>query len=186
MKTREPKLLFSMADCFCFEKVRWELLTNRAHLPEYDLIFTTPEWKRCTSVRLHVLVGNTGVWTNVAGQTYHFNNNQMLLLAEFLIMQDACVDAVISIAVLHHISSKERRMQLLTEMARIMKPGAKGLVTVWASQQENQKKLAKWQPLSQADTTLDGKAFCQACHAQEVWRLSWTMSAAHSSLLPAS
>ena len=96
---------------------------------------------------------------------YH---NQLLLFAEFLIMQDACVDAVISIAVLHHISSKERRMQLLTEMARIMKPGAKGLVTVWASQQEDQKKLAKWQPLSQADSTLDGIAFCQACHAWTV------------------
>ena len=43
---RELKLLFSMADCFCFDKVRWELLTKRAHLPEYDLIFTTTEWKK--------------------------------------------------------------------------------------------------------------------------------------------
>ncbi len=68
------------------------------------------------------------------------------------------MDGVLSIAVLHHISSEERRMGLLSEMAKIMKPGAKGLVTVWASEQEDQKKLAKWESLARTDVKPTGPA----------------------------
>jgi len=53
-----------------------------------------------------------------------------------------------SIAVLHHISSRPRRLHFLGEMARILKPGGVGLVTVWASEQEDPKKLAKWERIS--------------------------------------
>ena len=67
-------------------------------------------------------------------------------------MQRQCADGVMSIAVLHHISSVPRRLHFLEEMARILKPGGLGLVTVWASQQE-EKKLAKWEriPAGEAD-----------------------------------
>lgn len=41
-------------------------------------------------------------------------------------------------------------------MARIMKPGAAGLVTVWASQQEDPKKLAKWEPIPELPPTHEG------------------------------
>ena len=57
------------------------------------------------------------------------------------------MDAAISIAVLHHISSVSRRLQLLAELTRILRPGGQALVTVWASEQEDTKKLAKWEPI---------------------------------------
>ena len=66
------------------------------------------------------------------------------------------MDGIISIAVLHHISSEERRVSLLAEMARLMKPGARGLVTVWASEQEDKKKLAKWECLGHDNATATG------------------------------
>lgn len=56
-------------------------------------------------------------------------------------------DAVLSIAVLHHITTPSRRIHMLTELLRILRPGGKALVTVWATHQEDMKKLAKWQPI---------------------------------------
>ena len=60
-----------------------------------------------------------------------------------------CFDAVLSIAVLHHVTTPGRRIQMLTELLRILKPGGRALVTVWATHQEDMKKLAKWQPIDQ-------------------------------------
>lgn len=40
--------------------------------------------------------------------------------------KSGCCDAVLCIAVLHHISSVERRVKLLTELARLLKPGNSG------------------------------------------------------------
>ena len=56
-------------------------------------------------------------------------------------------DAVLSIAVLHHITTPSRRIHMLTELLRVLRPGGKALVTVWATHQEDMKKLAKWQPI---------------------------------------
>ena len=56
-------------------------------------------------------------------------------------------DAALSIAVLHHITTPARRIHMLEELLRILKPGGKALVTVWATEQEDMKKLAKWQPI---------------------------------------
>jgi ubiquinone/menaquinone biosynthesis C-methylase UbiE len=44
-------------------------------------------------------------------------------------------DAAISIAVLHHLSSHQRRLAALTEMLRILRVGGKLLVYVWAQEQ---------------------------------------------------
>lgn len=41
-----------------------------------------------------------------------------------------------SIAVLHHISSRDRRLQLLSELTRIVRPGGVILVCAWAIEQE--------------------------------------------------
>lgn len=46
-------------------------------------------------------------------------------------------DAVISIAVIHHLSTKERRIKAILEMIRICKIGGKILIYVWAN--ENKK-----------------------------------------------
>ena len=56
-------------------------------------------------------------------------------------------DAVLSIAVLHHITTPSRRIHMLTELLRMLRPGGKALVTVWATHQEDTKKLTKWQPI---------------------------------------
>ena len=58
-------------------------------------------------------------------------------------------DAALSIAVLHHITTPARRIHMLKELLRILRPGGKALVTVWATEQEDTKKLAKWQPINQ-------------------------------------
>jgi SAM-dependent methyltransferase len=44
-------------------------------------------------------------------------------------------DAAISIAVLHHISDDVNRIAFIKELLRIVKPGGKILITVWAREQ---------------------------------------------------
>ncbi|KAH7731462.1 Protein ALKB-8 [Aphelenchoides avenae] len=45
------------------------------------------------------------------------------------------VDAVISIAVIHHMSTEERRRRAIQEIVRVLRPGGTALVTVWAMDQ---------------------------------------------------
>ena len=48
-------------------------------------------------------------------------------------------DSVISIAVIHHLSTVERRVQAIQELCRITRPGGSILVYVWAFEQERKK-----------------------------------------------
>ena len=48
-------------------------------------------------------------------------------------------DAAICIAVVHHLSTEERRLAALRELARIVRPGGMTLVYVWAMEQERKK-----------------------------------------------
>ena len=48
-------------------------------------------------------------------------------------------DNVISIAVVHHFSNDSLRVQALSEMHRILRPGGTALVYVWAYEQEHKK-----------------------------------------------
>ncbi|CAF2095591.1 unnamed protein product [Brassica napus] len=57
-------------------------------------------------------------------------------------------DAAISIAVLHHLSTEERRTSAVNELVRVVKPGGFVLITVWAAEQEDESLLTKWTPLS--------------------------------------
>lgn len=50
-------------------------------------------------------------------------------------LRDSVADGVISIAVLHHLATSERRLQALDEMRRVLAPGGRALVTVWAKNQ---------------------------------------------------
>lgn len=45
-------------------------------------------------------------------------------------------DAVISIAVIHHLSTHERRKATLEEIARVLKPKGRALIYVWAKDQK--------------------------------------------------
>ncbi|XP_021729473.1 alkylated DNA repair protein alkB homolog 8-like isoform X1 [Chenopodium quinoa] len=57
-------------------------------------------------------------------------------------------DAAISIAVLHHLSTENRRRKAIEELVRVVRKGGVVLITVWAVEQEDQGLLSKWTPLS--------------------------------------
>lgn len=44
-------------------------------------------------------------------------------------------DAVISVAVFHHISNKNNRQRFIKEIIKVLKPNGIGLITVWAREQ---------------------------------------------------
>nr|XP_036876263.1 alkylated DNA repair protein alkB homolog 8 isoform X1 [Manis javanica] len=53
-------------------------------------------------------------------------------------------DACISIAVIHHFATAERRVAALQELVRLLRPGGKALIYVWAMEQEYDKKKSKY------------------------------------------
>ena len=55
--------------------------------------------------------------------------------------------AVLSIAVIHHMSSVERRIDLLEEIGRILRVGGRAIITAWATEQQDMKKLSKWRSI---------------------------------------
>ncbi|KAL6633536.1 hypothetical protein ACP70R_026207 [Stipagrostis hirtigluma subsp. patula] len=58
-------------------------------------------------------------------------------------------DAAISIAVLHHLSTVDRRRKAIEELIRVVRRGGLVLITVWAREQEDKSLLNKWTPLCQ-------------------------------------
>ncbi|KAI3806757.1 hypothetical protein L1987_22671 [Smallanthus sonchifolius] len=57
-------------------------------------------------------------------------------------------DAAISIAVLHHLSTEDRRKKAIDELVRVVKKGGFVLITVWAVEQEDGSLVNKWTPLT--------------------------------------
>ncbi|KAJ1881267.1 tRNA methyltransferase, has a role in tRNA modification [Coemansia sp. RSA 486] len=55
--------------------------------------------------------------------------------------RDGAFDFVISIAVIHHFSSIERRKKAVSELLRILRPGGKVLVFAWAMEQKGRRKF---------------------------------------------
>ncbi|XP_064482338.1 uncharacterized protein LOC135395069 [Ornithodoros turicata] len=53
--------------------------------------------------------------------------------------RDESVDAALSIAVIHHLASTERRVQALRELSRVLRVGGRVLITVWAVEQSHRK-----------------------------------------------
>ncbi|KAJ1406799.1 S-adenosyl-L-methionine-dependent methyltransferase [Sesbania bispinosa] len=58
-------------------------------------------------------------------------------------------DAAISIAVLHHLSTEDRRRKAIEELVRVVKKGGLVLITVWAVEQEDRSLINKWTPLTE-------------------------------------
>ena len=52
-------------------------------------------------------------------------------------------DFSISIAVIHHFSTIERRVAAISECLRVLKPGGRALIFVWAFEQEGRRKFDK-------------------------------------------
>lgn len=50
--------------------------------------------------------------------------------------RDQCADAVLSIAVLHHLSTLEHRLCAIRELVRILRINGVGLLYAWAQEQE--------------------------------------------------
>ncbi|NWH44856.1 ALKB8 protein, partial [Fregata magnificens] len=53
-------------------------------------------------------------------------------------------DACISIAVIHHFSTEERRLATIRELARLLRPGGTALIYVWAMEQEYKNQKSKY------------------------------------------
>uniref|UniRef100_A0A8K9Y3X2 tRNA (carboxymethyluridine(34)-5-O)-methyltransferase n=1 Tax=Oncorhynchus mykiss TaxID=8022 RepID=A0A8K9Y3X2_ONCMY len=56
---------------------------------------------------------------------------------------DTC-DACISIAVIHHLSTQKRRQAVVEELVRLLRPGGRALIYVWAVEQEYNKQKSKY------------------------------------------
>ncbi|XP_063165873.1 probable tRNA methyltransferase 9B [Candoia aspera] len=51
--------------------------------------------------------------------------------------RDLCFNAIISVGVIHHFSTKQRRIQAIQEMVRVLVPGGQMMIYVWAMEQKN-------------------------------------------------
>lgn len=61
----------------------------------------------------------------------------------FLPFRSACFDAVISIAVVHHLSTNALRRRFLQQLVRVLRPGGSALITVWAMEKDTSGKKTK-------------------------------------------
>lgn len=64
--------------------------------------------------------------------------------------RDESFDAVLSLAVIHHFATTERRVSAIRELARVLRIGGRIIITVWALEQksrrfESQDVLIPWQ-----------------------------------------
>ncbi|KAJ7995289.1 hypothetical protein DPEC_G00242990 [Dallia pectoralis] len=59
-------------------------------------------------------------------------------------LRSGVCDACISIAVIHHLSTQERRQAAIEELVRLLRPGGRALIYVWAMEQEYNKQKSKY------------------------------------------
>lgn len=59
-------------------------------------------------------------------------------------LKDASVDACISIAVIHHLATKERRVRAIREMSRVLVKGGRALIYCWAKNQAKDNKKSSY------------------------------------------
>lgn len=89
-----------------------------------------------------VMIG-TDITNNLLKICYEEKNaNVFRADSLFLPVKSNIVDYVISIAVIHHFSNSNLRKKALEELLRIVRPGGKVLVTVWALEQNKKFKTA--------------------------------------------
>lgn len=54
-------------------------------------------------------------------------------------LRDDSLDAALSVAVIHHIATVERRVKALRELARVLRVGGRVMISVWAMEQRHRK-----------------------------------------------
>ncbi|KAM9317771.1 tRNA (carboxymethyluridine(34)-5-O)-methyltransferase alkbh8 [Pholidichthys leucotaenia] len=59
-------------------------------------------------------------------------------------LRTASCEACISIAVIHHFSTEERRLAAVKELVRLLKPGGRALIYVWAFEQDYNNQKSKY------------------------------------------
>lgn len=59
-------------------------------------------------------------------------------------VRDETVDACISIAVIHHLATHERRLNAIEQMARVLVKGGTALIYVWAKDQQKENKKSSY------------------------------------------
>ena len=67
--------------------------------------------------------------------TYKPNCNYLISNCLTIPLPDNSMDYIMSIAVIHHLSTPERRLQSLIEINRLLNHGGKALIYVWAFEQ---------------------------------------------------
>lgn len=63
----------------------------------------------------------------------------MILKSNLTKLRSNYFDAVVSIGVIHHLSTEKRRIRALQELERILRPGGKIMIYVWALEQKLRK-----------------------------------------------
>lgn len=73
----------------------------------------------------------------------------------YLPYRDNSIDYILSIAVIHHLSTEERRIMALLELIRVLRPGGKLLIQVWAMKQpdNSRRKFTKQDNLVEFQTS---------------------------------
>lgn len=59
-------------------------------------------------------------------------------------LRNGSVDACISIAVIHHLATRERRLQAIEQMVRVLVKGGSALIYVWAKDQQKENKKSTY------------------------------------------
>src|SRR5207253_1857516 len=60
-----------------------------------------------------------------------------------LVFRPSSFDFTLSIAVIHHLSSLERRRMAIDQILKALKPGGKGIIFVWAWEQSDPRSAKK-------------------------------------------
>ncbi|GAB1601684.1 DNA repair alkB homolog 8-like [Argonauta hians] len=72
-------------------------------------------------------------------------------------------DASICIAVIHHLSTNERRLQAVKELVRVLCPGGLALIQVWAFEQEKDKQESKYIKKKSSSNQKDISSVSEEC-----------------------
>ncbi|XP_054846449.1 probable tRNA methyltransferase 9B [Eublepharis macularius] len=96
----------------------------------------------------------TGKYLGVNSQVYNLgcdycgplveiarNNGYEVMVCDNLNLpfRGQCFNAVISVGVIHHFSTKQRRIKAIKEMARVLVPGGQMMIYVWAMEQKTRR-----------------------------------------------